>query len=324
LAELQAELRASGLRADEEMERLHRILVLSDLRLSSLHAVIQALTLWDFHVFGRLEAWRRRVGPHARAWLEGLAEWEVLAAFGGIAFDQEDWTLPRLEAGASAVTAIALAHPLLPPSRVANDVQLGPPGSFLLVTGSNMSGKSTLLRALGVNLALGQAGAPVAAASLVFPPLTLATSILVEDSLADGASFFWAELQRLKMVVDQAHRGAEEGRPVLYLLDEILRGTNSAERRIAVEKVLGHLVAQGALGAVSTHDLELARLPSLATAARPVFFRETLHPGQDPFMTFDYRLQQGVAPTTNALELLALVGLDPDRLPEADRRPAAR
>jgi len=144
------------------------------------------------------------------------------------------------------------------------------------------------------------------------PPLTLATSILVEDSLADGVSFFLAELKRIRGVVDLADRCHAEGKTLLYLLDEVLRGTNSHERQVAVRRVILHLLRQGAIGAVSTHDLQIAEIPELAGAVRPVHFRETLHPGGDPPMTFDYRMRPGVATTTNALLLMELVGLKPE------------
>jgi DNA mismatch repair ATPase MutS len=201
---------------------------------------------------------------------------------------------------------------------VANDVTLGPPGTFLLVTGSNMSGKSTLLRSLGVNVVLAQAGGPVCATSLSLPPLALATSILVEDSLEDGVSFFMAELLRIRKVVDAASRAEGEGRTLLYLLDEILRGTNTRERQIAVRRVLSYLLAKGALGAISTHDLELAEIPELAAASEAVHFRESFAPGAEregkPVMTFDYQLRSGVATTANALKLLDLVGLGEEEM----------
>jgi len=315
LQAVQGDLERAGDSAHRELDRLHRLIDLSDLRLSSLHAVVQAITLWDFHLLDRMEAWRRRAGGEVRLWLHSLGEAEALAGFAGIAFDEPTWVLPEIVEDAVGIDAWELAHPLLPAGRAGYDVEVGPPGTFLLVTGSNMSGKSTLLRALGLNAVLAQAGGPVCAQSLRLPPLNLATSILVEDSLVDGASFFWAELQRLKDVVTAAEQARLQGRTLLYLLDEVLRGTNSAERRIAVEKVLAHLLEEGAIGAISTHDFELARLESLSTSARPVYFRETLDPDGDPVMTFDYRLREGIAPTTNALELLALVGLDSDRPP---------
>jgi DNA mismatch repair ATPase MutS len=177
-----------------------------------------------------------------------------------------------------------------------------------------MSGKSTLLRSIGINAVLAQAGGPVCAEELTMPPVDLATSILVEDSLEDGVSFFLAELHRIRSVVDAADRAHAAGRTVLYLLDEILRGTNSQERQVAVRRVILHLLRKGAIGAVSTHDLQIAEIPELAEAVRPVHFRETLHPGGDPPMTFDYLMRPGVATTTNALRLMELVGLKPEEI----------
>ena len=226
--------------------------------------------------------------------------------------DHPDWTFPTLADPGSAAPVLAargLGHPLLP-GAVGNDVAVGPPGTFLLVTGSNMSGKSTLLRAIGANVVLAQAGGPVAAQEMSLPPLALATSILVEDSLADGVSFYMAELLSVRKVVRAAGRAHGEGRTLLYLLDEILRGTNSAERRVAVRRVLQHLLAAGAIGAVSTHDLELAGIPEIRDACHPVHFRESFESTESgPRMTFDYRLREGVATTANALKLLDLVGL---------------
>ncbi len=192
-----------------------------------------------------------------------------------------------------------------------NDVEVGPAGSCLLVTGSNMSGKSTLLRAIGVNAVLAQAGAPVCAAQLVMPPVVPATSMRILDSLEDGVSFYMAQLMRLKEIVNLArHCESRGGRGLLYLLDEILLGTNSRERHLAVVRVLHFLVESGAIGAVSTHDLDLASSRPLAGVCRCVHFRETLNDqnAQHP-MTFDYILRPGVATTTNALKLLKIVGL---------------
>jgi DNA mismatch repair ATPase MutS len=212
--------------------------------------------------------------------------------------------------GEDRYAARALGHPLIRADRrVTNDVEIGPAGSFLLVTGSNMSGKSTLLRSIGLDAVLAQAGGPVCAEALRMPPVELATSILVEDSLAGGVSFFMAELLRIRGVVEAADRCHAEGRVLLYLLDEILRGTNSSERQVAVRRVVLHLLRGGAIGAISSHDLQVAEIPELQAASRPVHFRETLHPGGETAMTFDYKMRPGIATTTNALALMELVGL---------------
>jgi MutS domain V len=299
--------------AHAALAALESRLGLADARHSApVHFLLQVLTLWDFHVLASLEGWQLIAGRRARRWLMALGEIEALAALAALHFENPGWCLPEVAAGQPELAARDLGHPLLPAARrIGNDVTVGPAGTFLLVTGSNMSGKSTLLRAIGINAVLAQAGGPACAASLRLPPVRLATSILVEDSLASGVSFFLAELLRIKGVVAAAAEAEARGAVVLYLLDEVLRGTNSAERQIAVRRVLRHLLARGALGAVSTHDLDLAAGAGIADAARPVHFRETLTPGPDgPRMTFDYRLRPGPATTANALELLRQVGLD--------------
>jgi membrane protein implicated in regulation of membrane protease activity len=293
------------------MDLLHRRLDLSDVRHSSyLHLPLAAIFLWDFHVLLLLETWQRDAGAQARGWLAALGRFEALAALGSLKFEQPEWCFPQVDPSVDRFAAEALGHPLIADAhRIGNDVEVGPAGTFLLVTGSNMSGKSTLLRSIGVNAALAQAGGPVAATRLRMPPVTLATSILVEDSLADGVSFFMAELQRIQKVVAAADRSHAEGRILLYLLDEVLRGTNSYERQVAVRRVVLHLLGRGAIGAVSTHDLQLAEVGELKSVCVPVHFRETVHPGGDPPMTFDYAMRPGVATTVNALKLMELVGL---------------
>lgn len=292
-----------------------------------LHLPVQALTLWDFHVLFALDDWRVSRGRHARAWLDALAELDALVALGTLAHDEPAWSFPLIEEGGPpGVQARALGHPLLGhEQRVANDVVVGPPGTVLLVTGSNMAGKSTLLRTIGTNVMLANAGAPVCAASMTLTPLILATSLHTGDSLAEGVSGYMAGLVRLKEVVDEvdavsrakaASRGAAPPPAVLYLLDEILGGTNSEERRIAVSEIARHLLDSHAIGAMTTHDLALADEPRLEAAATRVHFRETVEPaadGGDARMTFDYRLRPGLATSTNALALLRALGLARER-----------
>jgi hypothetical protein len=305
-----------GKPADRWMQLLHSRVELSDARHSAyLHLPLQSLLLWDFHILLLLEKWQRDAGRQVRGWLTALGRFETLCPLAGLRFENPNWTFPTVAEGEDRLAAQGLGHPLIADDkRVPNDVEVGPPGNFLLVTGSNMSGKSTLLRSIGVNAVLAQMGGPVCAASLRMPPITLATSILVEDSLAEGVSFFMAELKRVKRIVEESDRARAEGRTLLYLLDEVLRGTNSEERQVAVRRVLLHLLRRGAIGAVSTHDLQLAEIEELKAACVPVHFRETLHPGEDPPMTFDYKMRPGVATTVNALKLMELVGLSPEEL----------
>ena len=305
-------LSPEGVPAHRWMDQLHRRVVMSDARHSTLlHVFLQLLLLWDFHMVWRLERWQRDAGPRVRDWLAALGEIEALGALAGLSFDNPDWAFPTVATDESRITARDLGHPLIAAEhRVSNDVEVGPPGTFLLVTGSNMSGKSTMLRAVGINAVLALAGGPVCASEMRLPPVEIATSILIEDSLAAGVSFFMAEVLRIQAVVAAADRSAAEGRRLLYLLDEILRGTNSSERQVAVRRVVRHLLRHGAIGAISTHDLQLAEIEELRAVSRPVHFRETIHPGgQGPAMTFDYKMRPGVATTVNALKLMELVGL---------------
>jgi hypothetical protein len=312
LARLHGALGA-GEPAPAAIRRIARIADWSELRTGAalLHFPIQAFTLWDFHVLFAMERWRARSGVHVRAWLEALGEFDALSALAIVRADEPDWTMPRIETDADSIAATALAHPLIAGDRrVANDVRIGPPGTLLLVTGSNMSGKSTLLRAIGLNTVLAQAGAPVCAAAMTLPPVEFQTSIRVQDSLELGLSYFMAALARLKQIVDAARRGsADPGRRMLYLLDEVLQGTNSIERAVAVRAVAQHLIDARAIGAMTTHDLGLADDEPLKSCAARVHFTEQVHP--DGTMTFDYRLRDGIATSTNALRLMQLIGIEP-------------
>lgn len=317
LCGLQANLTAGGQSADAQMRRLARIMALADLRGWMFFYPVQVATLWNVHVLWLLERWQAVAGSYARDWLAALGQAEALAALATLAHDNPGWAFPELLDARPAdpveplLAAQALGHPLLPPAqRVDNDVTLGPAGRLLLVTGSNMSGKSTLLRAIGLNVVLAQCGGPVCAGELRLSPVELATSMRVQDSLNQGVSYFMAELQRLKQVIVAAEQAQGGARTLLFLLDEILHGTNSSERQIAARLILLRLLALGATGAVSTHDLALADTPELAVASDLVHFSEQFARGPDgPSMHFDYRLRPGIATSTNALKLMEMIGL---------------
>lgn len=290
---------------------LRRISDWAQIRRSSLvYFPVALLTAWDVHPLVPMERWREDHGKQVDRWLEAVGELELLVALATLRFDHPDWCLPEETPNAGlpspALRATDLRHPLLPPTQaVGNDVELPAPGDLLLVTGSNMSGKSTLLRAIGVNQLLLLAGGPVAASRYEAPPLTPWTSMRIRDSLVDGVSLFMAELKRLKGVVDAARR-----EPVLILLDEILQGTNTAERRMAARMILTHLMEAGAVGAVSTHDLTLADAPELAPRLKQVHLREEVKEVDGRrTLTFDHRLRSGPATSRNALLLLEMVGL---------------
>lgn len=277
------------------------------------YLVLQLVTVWDFRILSRLENWKREFGPHVEEWFEQLGICEALVCSSTLADEYRDWQFPTaLPSKDAKISAVRLGHPLLPDTaRVRNDLQLASDRPLLLVTGSNMAGKSTFMRALGLNLLLARTGSPVCAEQLATPLYDLATSIRVRDSLRDGVSFFMAELKRLKEVVDLAeHRDPEKDPPILFLLDEILQGTNSNERQIAVASVLNKLLSFNACGLVSTHDLDLASAPDIESVSQVVHFREFFEnqDGQE-VMRFDYQMRPGATPTTNALKLLKLVGL---------------
>jgi energy-coupling factor transporter ATP-binding protein EcfA2 len=272
----------------------------------------QAFLGWDLNYLAWLERWQVRTGPAVRGWLEAAGTLESLSALAALAADQPDWTFPVIDPGEDRFSATELGHPLLAESvRVNNDVEVGPEGTFLLITGSNMSGKSTLLRSVGINIVLAQAGGPVCADRLTLPPVTLWTSVRVQDSLREGVSFFMAELLRLKQIVDTANARLPESPPVFFILDEMLQGTNTAERQIAARRIVRHLVAGGNLGAVSTHDLTLADGPELGEIAVSIHLTESVEETLDgPAMIFDYKVRPGIARSTNALKLMDVVGFD--------------
>jgi len=285
------------------MRRLARLASLAEQRRNQLHILVNVLTLWDLHVFFRLDDWRRLYGREVAGWLDRLADVEALACLGGYLHDRPDLVMPEVVEQGPRLVADRLAHPLLDDA-VPNDVALEGAGRLLLVTGSNMSGKSTLLRSIGLNAVLALAGGPVSARRLTLSMLHTWTSMRVQDSLEQGVSFFYAEVRRLKQVLEGA---AAHPRAALVLVDEMLLGTNTRERRLASGEVLRLLMATGCIGAVTTHDLslaELARAPGSGLV--PVHFQDVLEDGR---MRFDYTLRPGVVQSTNALRVLALAGI---------------
>ena len=276
----------------------------AELRQSSqLHPVLNVALLWDVHALFAIEAWRGAHGSGVRRWFDALAELEALSALATFAFERPELTFPELSEEGPLFEAQALGHPLLD-APVRNDVALSRAGEALLVTGSNMSGKTTLLRAIGTNVVLALAGAPCCAERLLLSRLEVLTSMRVKDSLERGVSYFYAEVQRLKLLLDRAR--ATQGQAI-FLLDEILLGTNTRERQIASREVIRLLLATGAIGGVSTHDLTLATLEAESGGrVRNVHFRDHLEGEQ---MVFDYQLRPGVVATTNALRVLELAGI---------------
>ena len=312
LNRLRDDVRVAGKAPADTLGELARITRWWMPRGSLAYLPAQAFLGWDLNYLAWLERWQSRAGGSVRGWLNAAGELESLSAFAALSADHPDWAFPKLDASADRFTASAIGHPLLRDDlRVTNDLEIGPAGTFLLITGSNMSGKSTLLRSVGINIVLAQAGGPVCATGLSMPAVQLWTSVRVQDSLREGVSFFMAELLRLKQIVDAANQRSENHPPVFFILDEMLQGTNTAERQIAARRIVRHLVDRGNLGAVSTHDLTLADGPELESIAIPVHLTETVRDTDDgPAMIFDYRIRDGIARSTNALKLMDVVGFD--------------
>lgn len=301
----------AGNTASSAVRTLERLLDRVESRRSMLHGFVAPATLSDVHLARALERWRTAAGAHVEAWFEALGELEALAALATLAYDQPEWTFPLVESGGAAFEADALGHPLLADDvRRPSDVVVDGPGRFLLVTGSNMSGKSTLLRSIGLAAVLGQAGSVVCASRARMSPLRVFTSMRIHDSLTGGVSLFMAELLRLKQLVDAADEGGEDVPALLYLIDEVLQGTNSEERRVAARRIIAHLLESHAIGAVTTHDLALHEEPTLDERSTKVHFRETVDDAAAEVLSFDYVLRPGLATSRNALKLLRIVGLD--------------
>ncbi len=286
--------------ASDKLARFGRLFAFAELRSSGqYHALINVLLLWDIQWLFRLESWRQNEGKNVRGWFEALAELEALSALATWSAERPADVFPRVAAdGVATFESKQLGHPLIE-KPVRNDVSLT--GAAWVITGSNMSGKTTLLRAIGLNTVMALAGLPVCAESLTLSQLTVLTSMRVKDSLERGVSYFYAEVTRIKGVLDaaKAHPAAS-----LFLLDELLMGTNTRERQIASKRLLELLIATGAIGAVTTHDLSLTELAS--GRARNVHFRDDVEAAK---MKFDYRLREGVVETTNALKLLEAAGV---------------
>jgi MutS domain V len=303
LQRLRERLRQGNATPSRAMSELRSAVSYFELRYQGLiYPFANMFLLWDVHCTVKLERWQQRFGKGARDWFQVLGEVEGLSSLAGLAFDEPNFCFPTL-VDEPRLIAEGLAHPLISSGRVGNDLALLGKSSALLVTGSNMSGKSTLLRSVGVAYALANSGGPVCATRFELGRVRLATSLRIRDSLEEGVSHFYAELQKLKAVLDATN----EPLPVLFLLDEILHGTNSRERQIGARWILGELLQRGALGAISTHDMELCRLPpEQMSHVQLVHLREDVK-GQE--MTFDYRLRAGPVSEGNALRLMRRIGL---------------
>jgi hypothetical protein len=290
--------------ASQTIHQLRRLVDILESRKNQVFAPISGVLLVGTQVAWAVESWRRRHGAQLARWIRAVGEFEALCSIAGYAFEHPRDPFAEIVSDCPIFEAEGLTHPLLPSATaVANDVQLDASTRVLVVSGSNMSGKSTLLRSVGVATVLALAGAPVRATRLRLCPLALGATLRIQDSLQAGRSRFFAEITRLRDIVVLT----AGPRPVLFLLDELLAGTNSHDRRIGAAAIVRGLIARGAIGLLTTHDLALADVVGeLGVHAVNVHFSDTFENGE---MRFDYRMRPGVVRTSNALELMRSVGL---------------
>jgi hypothetical protein len=269
---------------------------------------INLIVPWDFYFAYRLRQCQAELSERMPIWLNAWHELEALSSLANYGDLNPSTVLPMVSADRAPLHAIQLGHPLIPAeTRVSNDFDVADAGHVALITGSNMSGKSSFLRALGTNLCLAYAGGPVCATELQAQPFRLYTCIAVSDSVVDGISYFYAEVKRLKQLLDALQAG--DDLPLFFLIDEIFRGTNNRERLIGSRAYLRALVGRHGVGVISTHDLELTRLPGEMPQLANYHFKEHI---TDRQMVFDYLLRPGPSPSTNALRIMELEGLPVD------------
>jgi hypothetical protein len=302
---LVAQLSSQGMRASRAIGRLGTVVQFVESRRNFIVAILDLPLLYSVHAALAAERWRRRHGQDVRVWLQTIGEIEALISLSGYSYEHPDDAFPEIVEGEAFFDATSIGHPLLPQATcVRNDVTIAGETRVLLISGSNMSGKSTLLRTIGINTVLAMAGGPVRAQRLRLSPLQAGANIRINDSLHEGSSRFYAEITRLRQLNELAARTP----PLLFLLDEVLQGTNSKDRFIGAQGVIRALLGRGAIGLVSTHDLALTEIDVGAGGRlRNLHFQDELVDGR---MKFDFKLHEGIVTKSNGLELMRSIGLD--------------
>ena len=292
--------------ASREIARLSQWVALLSSRENIIFGPLAALLMWTTQWAFAIEAWRAQRRTDLLRWLEAVGTFEALLSLATFASEHPDYAFPMFVDGPAQLSATGIAHPVLPPGAVTNDITLGGDGPrAMVVSGSNMSGKSTLLRTVGVNVVLAHAGAPVRATAFRVSALVVGAAIQIQDSLADNRSRFFAEIQRIKQIVDLV---TSTGGHALFLLDEILGGTNSHDRRTGAEAIITTLVGAGAVGLVTTHDLAIGEIADrMAPSVVNVHFVDEFRGGT---LTFDYQLRPGIVASSNAIALMRSIGLE--------------
>jgi DNA mismatch repair ATPase MutS len=297
---------ARGRPASRGIARLTRISDWADSRHNVFLRLSEIPLLFSLQVAYAAESWRAAHGTQLRGWVDAVGEMEALLSLAGYSFEHPaDPFAEIIETGPPLFDATEIAHPLLPAATaVSNSLTLGASPRIVIVSGSNMAGKSTLMRAVGINVLMALAGAPVRAARLRLTPLALGTCLRHTDSLQEHRSGFYTEALRIRLICDLLDGAA----PLLFLFDELLSGTNSKDRRVAAEGVVRTMLSRGAMGMVTTHDLSLTEIAAIFPGeVRNVHLQDKVEDGQ---MSFDYKLRDGVITHSNALELMRMIGLD--------------
>ena len=310
LKEIRSKIRINDVRPRRYLGRLKTIASFAELHLQALaHFLINLFFLYDVHVGYALRRWQKDFGRELKTVFDALAEFEALSSLATLYSSDAEASLPILEGADRVFGARDIGHPLMHrDARTTNDVRLASADGAVVITGSNMAGKSTLLRAVGQNIALALAGGPVIASAMRVPYVRLRTSMRIHDSLAEGASYFKAELTRIRAVSEKL----DAKPPVFFLLDELLRGTNEKARRIGARSIVVHLLGHGARGLIATHDLSLTELEQrFAGRVSNHHFTDAMRDGE---MIFDYKLQKGVVARSNALELITMAGIPLDNI----------
>ncbi len=303
--QLMQRLSSAGVPASRAIARLATTVQFIESRRNVFVQILNLPLLYSVHAALAAERWRRDHGSAVAAWLDAIGELEALISLSAYSHEHPDDPFPELVDGDASFVGVGLGHPLLPQETcVRNNVTIGGPTRVLLISGSNMSGKSTLLRTVGINTVLAMAGAPVRARSLRVSPLQVGANIRINDSLHKGSSRFYAEITRLRHLNESALRKPS----LLFLLDEVLQGTNSRDRFIGAQGVIRALVDRGAIGLVTTHDLALTAIDvGSPERLRNLHFQDQLVDGR---MQFDFKLHEGVVTKSNGIELMRSIGLD--------------
>ncbi|MEO6909661.1 MAG: mismatch repair protein [Edaphobacter sp.] len=301
---LKQNLSSHAIPGSKAIARLKTIVQLIESRDNLFMRLLDVPLMYSVQVAFAAEAWRRAHGKAVRSWLNAVGEMEALLSLAAYSYEHPADPFPEFVEGPPTFHAEELGHPLIPAAKcVRNTVSISGKTRALLISGSNMSGKSTLMRAVGINTVLAMAGAPVRAQRLQLTPLHIGASILVNDSLQEGSSRFYAEITRLRHICDLAGQHP----PVLFLLDELLQGTNSKDRLIGAEAVVRELIGNGAIGIISTHDLALTDMQhSEEGPLKNMHLQDEIEDGK---MKFDFKLREGVVTKSNGVELMRLIGL---------------